>query len=352
MPLEIAETAQPSIVTAAAIVIWFAVLGSVWGSFFNVVVYRMPRAISIIRPGSHCPACRHPIRLYDNIPVLSWFLLRGRCRDCQARISPRYPIVEAVSAIVFAVLAYLEIWAGGTNLPRPDMSAMAGSVPVSWSDLQLLGICAFHLTLVGGLFCAALIELDGYAVPWRLAAVVLGPGLAAPVIWPFLHPVAALGTVPSGLDPWTFAAGTIDTLAGLSVGVVLATVALLGLKADDEFDARGGLFFGFMALGVFLGWQAAALVGACAAVLRLTASSLAARIGRVDDSRHRTPAAWTPWLAAAAMAWIVFWRPLDSAVAFAAGPTALLMLVFAAAAVALASFLTPVMSDDRHREES
>lgn len=75
------------------------------GSFLNVVVWRVPRGESLVRPPSHCPACGHPVRPRDNVPVLSWLLLRGRCRDCDQRISARYPLVEAGTAAVFVVLA-------------------------------------------------------------------------------------------------------------------------------------------------------------------------------------------------------------------------------------------------------
>jgi len=74
--------------------------GLIFGSFLNVCIVRLPRKQSILMPGSHCPACHHPIRWYDNIPLLSYLLLRGRCRDCGTRISPRYLLVEALTAAV------------------------------------------------------------------------------------------------------------------------------------------------------------------------------------------------------------------------------------------------------------
>ena len=82
-----------------------ALLGLVIGSFLNVVVHRVPAGGSVVRPPSACPSCGTPIRPYDNVPVVSWLLLRGRCRDCSAPISPRYPLVEAGTAVLFAVMA-------------------------------------------------------------------------------------------------------------------------------------------------------------------------------------------------------------------------------------------------------
>jgi leader peptidase (prepilin peptidase)/N-methyltransferase len=80
-------------------------LGLLAGSFLNVVVWRVPRGESVVRPPSHCPACGHAVRPRDNVPVVSWLLLRGRCRDCGARISARYPLVELATGVLFAALA-------------------------------------------------------------------------------------------------------------------------------------------------------------------------------------------------------------------------------------------------------
>src|SRR5947208_5440944 len=75
-----------------------APFGLVIGSFLNVVAYRLPRGESLVAPGSHCPGCNAPIKPWDNVPILSWLLLRGRCRGCGERISPRYPLVELATA--------------------------------------------------------------------------------------------------------------------------------------------------------------------------------------------------------------------------------------------------------------
>ena len=78
--------------------LWVFALGGAVGSFLNVVVYRLPAGMSLVAPGSRCPACGHPIRWHDNLPIAGWLILRGRCRDCAARISPRYPAVETLVA--------------------------------------------------------------------------------------------------------------------------------------------------------------------------------------------------------------------------------------------------------------
>lgn len=82
-------------------------LGSVLGSFYNVLIYRLPRGESVIRPSSHCPSCGSKIRWYDNIPIISYMFLKGRCRNCSVSISFRYPLVEFMSGLL-AVLCYLK----------------------------------------------------------------------------------------------------------------------------------------------------------------------------------------------------------------------------------------------------
>jgi leader peptidase (prepilin peptidase)/N-methyltransferase len=82
-----------------------APFGLVIGSFLNVVAYRLPRGESLVAPPSHCPGCNTPIKPWDNVPLLSWIFLRGRCRSCSERISPRYPLVELITAVLFAGLA-------------------------------------------------------------------------------------------------------------------------------------------------------------------------------------------------------------------------------------------------------
>jgi len=77
------------------------VLGLAFGSFLNVCIYRLPLGLSVVRPGSACPACNHPIAFYDNIPVLSWLILKGHCRNCHAVISPRYLLVEMLTGLLF-----------------------------------------------------------------------------------------------------------------------------------------------------------------------------------------------------------------------------------------------------------
>jgi len=97
------------------------VLGSCIGSFLNVCGYRIPRGLSLVRPASRCPGCGSAIRARDNLPVLGWLLLGGRCRDCRRRISPRYPLVEVIVGFLFA-LDYID----RVVIPRGDVWEQIG----------------------------------------------------------------------------------------------------------------------------------------------------------------------------------------------------------------------------------
>ena len=125
-----------------------AAFGLIIGSFLNVVAYRLPARVSLSRPGSHCPSCETPIKPYDNIPLLSWLLLRGRCRGCSAPIAKRYPLVEAGTAVLFAAV-----------------------VAVHYADTASL---VLGLVLVAFLVPIALIDFDSQIIPNRLTAARRG----------------------------------------------------------------------------------------------------------------------------------------------------------------------------------
>ena len=86
----------------ALFIVWFFMLGACIGSFLNVVVWRLPRNESLITPPSHCPKCNHRLAWYDNLPIVGWIMLGGKCRYCKAPISPKYPIIEFLTAALFA----------------------------------------------------------------------------------------------------------------------------------------------------------------------------------------------------------------------------------------------------------
>jgi leader peptidase (prepilin peptidase)/N-methyltransferase len=115
------------------VVLLAGLFGLLIGSFLNVVVWRLPRGESLSHPASHCPTCGHPIRAYDNIPVFSWVLLRGSCRDCGARISPRYPLVELATGAAFAATA---AWVGWSIVLPFALWFVAASIAMILIDVE------------------------------------------------------------------------------------------------------------------------------------------------------------------------------------------------------------------------
>jgi len=110
-----------------------APLGLMIGSFLNVVAYRVPRGESLVKPGSHCTTCGEPVRPWDNVPVVSWLLLRGRCRGCGESISARYPLIELITAVVFAVIALVNGLDADLVLELPFAAML---IAVSGIDLE------------------------------------------------------------------------------------------------------------------------------------------------------------------------------------------------------------------------
>ena len=145
-----------------------AVFGLIFGSFLNVCITRVPRGESIVTPGSHCPACGHNIRWHDNIPVLSYVLLRGRCRDCGQPISLLYPLVEILTAVAFL----LEYWRYGLTLEfvRGVIFAMLVIVLI-FTDLRERRI-PHKISLTGialGMVFSLFVPVDNRPAGWILA---------------------------------------------------------------------------------------------------------------------------------------------------------------------------------------
>lgn len=273
------------------IAVWLFAIGGAIGSFLNVVIYRLPLGISLVRPGSHCPACKRPIRWFDNVPIFSWLVLRGRCRDCRSGISARYPIVEAVTAALFLLLGAVEVLWGGENLPLRPGELSDG---VSWSLKQLCGIYAYHLLLLCTLLAAVLIESDGHQLPVRLFAPALIGGLSAPLFWPNLHPVAAC----PALDGWL--AGATGAAAGLAAGLLSGwLVSQLCVP-----KRKTGAILGAACVGVFLGWQAVVALTVVSGAIHLPLTALR----RFLPALRRIPL--SAWLALATLAWILAWARL------------------------------------------
>ncbi|MBV9497633.1 MAG: prepilin peptidase, partial [Acidobacteria bacterium] len=137
-------------------------LGAVIGSFLNVVIHRWPREESIVFPGSHCPNCNAAIRWYDNIPLLSWTVLRGRCRSCATPIAVRYPLVEAANALFYLAL-FLRTGVSLDFLPLAAIVSM--TIVLIWIDLdvQLLPDVVNYPGILLGILVGVLMLGDLYA---------------------------------------------------------------------------------------------------------------------------------------------------------------------------------------------
>ena len=209
--------------------------GACWGSFMNVCIWRIPREESVVKPRSHCPKCEKLIAWYDNVPILSWLLLRGKCRGCALPISPRYIIVELITAVLF-----LAVW----QLYGP-MSSIGLAVGLGNS----LAFVGFYFLLVFGLLMASYIDLDHMYLPDRVTKGSMILGVIASFAFPALQ-APAMGPVPS------IYAGGLNSIIGLLLGGgLLWGVAILG-KFIFKKDAMGFGDVKLMAgLGACLGWQ-------------------------------------------------------------------------------------------------
>lgn len=262
-------------------------VGLIAGSFLNVVVHRLPvmltrhwrddaiamlalqpparGAYNLAWPRSHCPRCRATVRAVDNVPVLSWLALRGKCRDCQGRISPRYPLVELAS--VALLVAVIELWG------------------VSW-------LAAAYYALLMALLALALIDFDQLLLPDQITLPLLWLGLAVAV---------AFDMTPTPTDALIG--------AGAGYGVLWAFYC-----AHKLLTRREGMGYGdfklLAALGAWLGWQAILPV----ILLSCTAGILYAGVGLLRGKTTRTtPIPFGPFLCLGGAAALLFTHHLDGA---------------------------------------
>lgn len=240
--------------------VWLTVLGAIVGSFLNVVVYRLPAGKSLIHPGSHCPHCSHAVRWYDNLPVVGWIILRGRCRDCQARISPRYPAVEALTALIFLTVALAHVvWIMPEGyLPNERYAELLGA---------LLGRFAYLVTLLCCLQVAALIRIDGQRLPASLVWFMLLAGVFCPLVWPHLK---------GGYDLRSEAGPAI--LLGAAAGVLFAMIAGLIVRwIDSSPGVASEVGVTLLAVGIYLGVQTVGAVALGATFCYLLAALVSRR---------------------------------------------------------------------------
>ena len=228
--------------------------GAAWGSFLNVLVYRLPREVSVLRePPSSCPACATPIHWYDNIPLVSWIALRGRCRSCKAPISVRYPLVE-LAAGVLAVLAFLRWGVSVTGVEVMVFAWVSLALGLIDLDFQILPDVLTYPSIVFGLACSA---LGGYT--WWLDSLL---GAAVGALLPIL--VIVIYKLWRGIEgmgwgdvKYLAAIGAVVGLRGvvgvLIVGASAGALVGLGMILAGRGSGKTPLPFGtFLALAAIL----------------------------------------------------------------------------------------------------
>ena len=237
------------------------VLGAVIGSFLNVCIFRVPAGESIVSPPSRCPACGTPLRYCDNVPIVSYLLLRGRCRACGSAISARYPAVEALTGLLFALLLY-----------------RFGPLPA----------VVVYASFVAALIVISFIDLDHQIIPDAISL----PGIVVGLL------LSALGYGPP----------LIDSAVGVLVGGGLLWAVAIGYHAATGREGMGGGDIKLLAMiGAFLGWQNT-LVTLVLGSLGGALIGIGLILVRGDDSR--VPIPFGPFLAIGALCALFFGDPL------------------------------------------
>jgi leader peptidase (prepilin peptidase)/N-methyltransferase len=240
------------------------VYGLVIGSFLNVVIWRVPRHDSIVKPPSHCPVCDAKIANRDNIPVVSWLLLRGRCRSCAAAISVRYPFVELLTGALFAAVGarFAHSWA----LPA-------------------------YLVLAGALIALSAIDLEHYLLPNR----ILYPADGAVIV--------LLAAASAAEHDW--GAFVRAAIAGGIAFAIFLTIHLVSPRGMGFGDVRLSFLLGF-SLG-WLGWGEVA-GGLFSGFLYGAVVGVALIVFKVKGRKQQIP--FGPYLAAGAMTFVLFGEPI------------------------------------------
>lgn len=260
----------------ALMVVWF---GACIGSFLNVCIYRIPRDESVVRPRSHCPACEKLIPWYLNIPLVSYLQLRGRCRFCGVRISPRYVLVEALVALLF--------WMVWEQFAHLGTQPLLGLIPLA--DGVLVPI---YWLVIGGLVLGTFVDFEHLIIPDRVTLGGIVAGLFFSAAFPVLH--GETGMV----------GGLRSAVIGMALGWgILWVIGRVG-RLIFRKEAMG---FGDVklmgAIGAFLGWQSvlftlvmSSLLGSIAGVAMIACGG--------KQLQSRIP--YGPYIALAALLWM-FW---------------------------------------------
>ncbi len=275
--------------------LWVFALGLIVGSFLNVAIARLPYGKSVLWPGSRCGTCYRSLKLRDNLPVLGYLLLRGRCRFCRAPFSARYLWVELATGLLFVALFLVDVFSHATGgpgwvrpwHPQPGVGfPYVGGPPLP--PLHLVAVFLAHAVLASCLLAAAVIDANFKIIPPVIPYLGTAVGLAVSVLVPWPNPAAApvlnpefkpgttwfipeavVGPIPHGVMPWpvvgpppdwapagSWRLGLLSSLAGAAAGTGLVRGVKFLFEKGMGRDALGlGDADLLMMCGAFLGWQ-------------------------------------------------------------------------------------------------
>ncbi len=218
--MSFSESLRLHAVSGVVTLLFFA-MGASIGSFLNVVIYRLPRRRQLFWPPSACPNCKTKISGKDNVPVLAWLRLGGRCRNCHVAISARYPIVEALVGGLFVVFYYRELLSGGANLPVRSPNSYNGIVWILlYTKWDLVSLYFFHMLLLVLLLAWGMINYDRFRVPWLSILLTTIVFIILLATFPHLNPtIAAWRSIQSSFPP-----AVLATIAGFLGGGCLGLV--------------------------------------------------------------------------------------------------------------------------------
>ena len=295
MPLPVPWTVDLPVAEIATVALAFA-SGAALGSFINVVVHRLPRGESSVSGRSRCPQCGSAIRARDNVPVLGWLLLRGRCRDCGAAIAPQYPLVEAACGTLTAAVAAAELVGGGRWLPLlADGSGRGIDRLLLHGDWPLVVSCVVHSAILLTVLAWSLLARKDALPTCRVVAVAILGVIVLVLLTPQAGPV---GVLPDGAS-WPPSPPQLATLTASIAGVALGAVAgrLTGGVADGYCLAL---------VGAALGWQAVTVVTVVTAAIRMVIAAIATPSNR----SLRALCSEIPTIVPVVAAQIICWRPI------------------------------------------
>ena len=215
------------------------VLGACVGSFLNVVIYRLPNNMRLLVPPSSCPSCKHRLRFFrENIPILGWVAIRGKCRYCKAPVSIEYPIIEMITALLFLTCYALCYW---VPMSTPFLGEIFGSW---WHDngvIRTLPMFLSLLTLVAGLLAMTVIDARTFTIPIQIPVFMTIVAFVAAIVQPHLN----MRHVPEQLWPyplisWTWAGAAFGGMIGVFISTVLLKLGLFKYSfADYEEYIKG-----------------------------------------------------------------------------------------------------------------